>query len=355
MYDLKKQLAWSKLKVGLVITLALLTLFFVVFFAGSIENIFAPRGVLKAEIQDVKGLRRGSPVWLSGIEVGSVKNIQLHPSSGAIVTLSIRKNALEFVRKDAQASVLTMGLLGDKYVELNAGSSAAAPVRSGDMIRGAAQIELKDVVGTSAQSMERLTEFIKKLDNLVTKIEKGEGTIAQLISDRALYDNLREASKTLALTAKEIREARGTMGLLIEDPTLYNKMLSATASVEEFGKKLNTGSGTLMKLVEDPALYNRMLSATASVEEFGKKLNEGSGTLNRLVQDPSLYENLNKASAQLSSILERIDNGEGTAGALIRDEELAKELKETIGEVKELAGDIRKNPGRYFRFSIIGH
>jgi ABC-type transporter Mla subunit MlaD len=56
MFDTKKQLQWSKLKVGLVITVALLTLLITIFFAGNIEDLFLKKVELKAQIQDVKGL-----------------------------------------------------------------------------------------------------------------------------------------------------------------------------------------------------------------------------------------------------------------------------------------------------------
>ncbi|PIV43314.1 MAG: hypothetical protein COS27_05165, partial [Nitrospirae bacterium CG02_land_8_20_14_3_00_41_53] len=112
MFDMKKQLMWAKLKVGIVITLALLTLFITVFFAGNIQDIFSPKVQIKAQIKDARGLRRGSPVWISGIEIGSVKSIDLNPEYGTLVTMSVNRGAMKFIKKDSQASVLTMGLLG---------------------------------------------------------------------------------------------------------------------------------------------------------------------------------------------------------------------------------------------------
>ena len=352
MFDMKKQLMWSKLKVGLVVTLALLVLLFTVFLAGSIEDILSPKIALRAQIDDVRGLRKGAPVWISGIEVGSVKHIRLSAEHGTIVTLSVNKNTLKHVKKDSQASVLTMGLLGDKYVELSAGSPRAEPIQPGDMIKGASQIDLKNVMEVGTTSVQKMTDFLTKLDHLVTKIEKGEGTISKFISDPSLYDNLKESTKTLSSTLKEIRDARGTVRLLIDDPTLYNRMVTASSSLEQFSKSLNESSGTLKKFMEDPALYNRMLAAASSVEEFTRKLNEGKGTIRKLAEDAELYDNLNKASLQLSSILERIDKGEGAAGTLLRDKELATELKENIASLNELIKDIKEHPKKYFKFSV---
>ena len=352
MFDIKKQLMWSKLKVGLLISLALAVLFLTVFFAGSIERIFSPKIDIRAQIGDVKGLRKGAPVWLSGVEIGSVKRIKLHKDFGALVTLSIRKSALSFIKKGAHASVLTMGLLGDKYVELSGGDPEARPVEPGEMIEGMAQVEMKDVMETSVHSIQRLNDLIKRFDHLVAMIEKGEGTVAKLLSDPSLYHNLSGASKTLSLTLEEMRNARGTVKRLIEDPALYESMLAAASSVEDFGKKLNEGSGTLRKLIEDPSLYERLLSTASSMEGFTKSLNQGSGTLRMLAEDPDLYVNLNRASQKLSSILERIERGEGVAGALVGDRELAVALKDTVAEVRDLVQDIRNHPKRYFSFSI---
>jgi phospholipid/cholesterol/gamma-HCH transport system substrate-binding protein len=325
MFDVKKQLMWSKLKVGAVITLALATLFFTVFFAGGIENILSPKVEVQAQIHDVKGLRKGSPVWLSGIEIGSVKEIHLHPQYGAVITLALNKSAMQYVKKDSRASVLTMGLLGDKYVELSAGTPEAGIIKPGDMIAGAAQLELKDVMEVGTVSIQRMSDFIKKLDNLLTKIERGEGTVTKFLTDPTLYDNLRDATKSLSLTLKDIRDARGSIKLLMEDPALYNNLLAASSSLEGLSRKMNESSGTLKKMIEDPTLYNRLLATTASVEEFSTKLN---------------------------SVLEKIDKGDGLAGTLMNDKELAKELKDTVAEMRQLVKDIKADPKKYFKFSV---
>lgn len=325
MFDMKKQLTWSKLKVSLVITLALLALFITVFFAGNIEDLFSPKVQIKAQIKDVRGLRKGSPVWISGIEVGSVKSIDLHPEHGTLITMFINSNAAKFIKKDSKASVLTMGLLGDKYVEISNGSPQAEIIKPGDVLEGATQLEIQDIVNASLVSLGKVTDFIRKLENFIDKIDKSEGTIAKFLTDPALYTNVQEATKTMSVLLRDIKESQGTM----------------------------------KKLIEDPALYDKLLNTASSMEEFTRKINEGSGTLKKLAEDPELYDTLHKASKQLSSILERIDSGEGVAGGLIRDGELSKEVRDTLGELKgsitefkELIKDIREHPKKYLKFSV---
>jgi len=325
MFDVKKQLRWSKLKAGLVITIAFLALLVAVFFAGNIEKIFSPKTELKVGFRDVRGLRRGAPVWIFGTEVGSVRNIHLDPIHGAIVTVSVNKSALTFLKKDSQASILTMGLLGDKYIELSAGSLQAEPLQPGEMIRGTEPIQFSQIMETTSVAIEKMGDFINKLDILVTKMEKGQGTVAKFFTDPAVYDNLKKSTQTLSLLLDDIK----------------------------------TSEGTLKMLIKNPSLYNKTLTTVSSIEEFSRKLNEGSGTLKKLVEDPELYENLNKASSRLSSILEGIEKGNGMAGALIKDEELAKDLRSLLLELRKLsseleglAKDIKEHPKKFFKFSL---
>lgn len=325
MFDIKKQLRWSKLKAGLVITIACLALLVAVFFAGNIEKMFSPKAELKVAFRDVRGLRRGAPVWIFGTEVGSVRNIHLDPVHGAIVTVSINESALTFLKKDSQASIMTMGLLGDKYIELNAGSPGAQPLQSGELIKGTEPIQFSQIMETTGVAIEKMGDFINKLDIIVTKMEKGEGTLAKFFTDPAIYNNLNKSTETLSVLLENIRNSEGTLKMLIEDPSLYKKAVTTLSSVEEFSKKLNESSGTLKKLIEDPELYG----------------------------------NLNQAALRLSSILEGVQKGKGTAGAFLSDEELAKDLRDFLLEIKKLsseleslAKDIKEHPKKYFKFSV---
>ncbi|BCB96974.1 mce-related protein [Dissulfurispira thermophila] len=327
MFDVKKEFMWSKLKVGIVVTSALLLLLFAVFFAGGIEDVFSPKIEIKAQIKDVRGLRKGSPVWISGIEIGAVKGISLHAEHGTIVTMSIDKKSAKYIRKDSTVTVQTIGLLGDKYIEISHGSPDVAPVSHGDVIKGVEQIEIKDIVKAGSIALSKITEFIGDLNVFLKKIEKSATGIAnsKFLTDPQLYNDLRDASKSLSTILKDFKDS----------------------------------DGTVKKLIEDPSLYNKMLSAASSVETFGKKVTEGDGSLKKLAEDPMLYENLSKASKQLSEILEKIEAGEGVAGSLVKDKKLENEFKESVSELKtltkdlsELVKDIKANPKKYFKFSV---
>lgn len=384
MFDMKKQLRWSKLKVGVVISFSLLVLLAAIFFAGGIEKFFSPMMELKIQFQDVRGLRKGAPVWVFGTEVGSVREIHLDRTLGAVVTISLKKSVQGFLKKDARASIMTMGLLGDKYIELSTGSPKAEPIEKGEMIKGSVPVEISEIMETAGISIAKVGDVINRLDNLILKIDEGEGTLAKFFTDPSVYNHLNQSAKTLSLALEEIKDSRGTIKMLIEDPSLYQRAISTVSSLEalikktnesigEIGRKVNDSQGTLKKLIEDPSLYDKAMATvsaierltknveqiTQDIEKFSKGLNEKTGTLKRIIEDPSLYDTLNQSSVHLSSILKKIDQGEGLAGALLKDQELIKELEETLKEFKgaamelrELLKDLKANPKKYLKFSI---
>ncbi len=318
MFEKKKDLTWAKLKVGLVITSALLVLFFTVFFAGGLESLFQKKVELKAAIRDVRGLRVGSPVWKAGVEIGTVRLIRLHPEFGTVISMKIRQDVFHHIRKDSTATVQTMGLLGDKYIEITPGTADALPVRGGDMIAGAIQLEMKDLVQEGSTSMEKITAFLSKLDRFLEKMESGHGTVGKLMTDPGLYNNLNDSAKSLSRMVREIETADGSLKMLAKDPTLYNR-LSSTAT---------------------------------SLDNLSKKMNEGNGSFRKFVEDPVLYDNLAASSRKLNAIIDQMDAGQGAAGVLLRDEQMASDLKQIVVELKDMVKDLKENPRKYFKFSV---
>ncbi len=318
MFDKKRDMKWAKLKVGLVITIALIVLFFTVFFAGGLESLFQKKLELKATIRDVRGLRVGSPVWKAGVEIGTVRSIRLHPEFGTVILMKLRQDIFHHIRKDSTATVQTMGLLGDKYIEITPGTTDALPVRGGDTIAGSIQLEMKDLVQEGSTSMEKITAFLSKLDRFLEKMEGGHGTVGKLLADPGLYNNLNDAAKSLSRMVREIETADGSLKMLAKDPTLYN----------------------------------RLSGAAASLDDLSKKMNEGNGSFRKFVEDPVLYDNLAASSRKLNGIIDQMDAGQGAAGVLLKDKQMANDLKQIVVELKDMMKDMKDNPRKYFKFSV---
>lgn len=301
MFDSHKHVTWAKLRVGIVITLGLAVIFFAILFAESIVRLFTPQATVYAEFSDVKGLRSGAPVWFSGVQIGSVKSLRFEKGEKITAALGIDKSALSYLKKDSVSSILTMGLLGDKYVEMSPGSREAPSLQPGDTISGSPRLEISD-----------------ELKRVIEDVQTSKGSIARLL----------------------------------RDDTLYRDLSASVKDIKVFAAMLKSSEGTISKAIKDPALYDRFVKASKSLDSFSEKLATSRGTVNKLVEDASLYENMNAAAIRLNAILEKIDRGEGSVGKLITDRQVADELRSTLKEINALTKDIKEHPKKYFSFSL---
>lgn len=352
MYDYVKQHNWAKLRVGIVGTVAFLTVFFAVMFAGNIEKMFVPRVMINAMADDVKGLREGSPVWFSGVEIGAVKSIEFTMQQKVKFEMMIASDSLKYLKKDSKANIMTLGLLGDKYVEITPGTKDASALTPGDTISGSTQVEINDVVQTSQASIAKITDFISKLEEILRNIREGKGTVNKFFKDPALYDNLKETTAELKALAGKMDHGEGTVGRLLNEDNVYVDLSSSAKDIRLFAETLKGSEGTLNKLIKDPSLFDRFMRASESLDEFTQRLASSEGTLNKLIEDKKLYDNIAAASGKLNLILDKIERGEGLAGSMVSDDELSKELRSTIGELNLLIKDMKKDPNKYFKFSI---
>jgi len=312
---------WAGLKVGLVVLAGLLILAMAIISFGKVGELFSPRVALEALFPDVKGLKKGAPVWLSGVEVGNVKDIIL-PMDGhgkmIRVILEVDADLRSLVRTDSTAMIRTLGLLGDKYVELNPGSVSSEALPPNTAIQGILPSDLKELVSGGSETLEEMTQFLQNLNGLITKLSDGNGTVAYLVND----------------------------------PALYNAVHEFTAVARDLLRKVQEGEGTVGKLLEDPELYQRLSVTVASLESFSKKLDQRDTTLNKLVSEPALYNHLNSASERLDRLLAQVEQGQGVAGQLLQDEELSRDLKALIVDLRSLVGDMKKHPKKYFSFQL---
>ncbi len=301
MSEYTKRIFWEKARVGLIVTVALLVLLFTLLFTGNVERLFSPQATIFAVFNDVKGLRPGAPVWFSGVQIGSVHTIRLSTGEKITVALAIDRRALSYLKKDSRVDILTLGLLGDKYIEVGVGSKDAGNLQPGDTVTGSRRPEVS----------EELSRFVDIVES-----------------------------------------PKGAVGRLFKEDTLYQDLSASVKDIRRFADTLRASEGTVSMLIKDPAVYHRFLAASESLDRFSRRLATSKGTVNRLIEDESLYENVNAAAARMNALLAKIEKGEGTMGNLVMNAETGDELRATLKDLNALIKDIKENPKRYFSIHI---
>ena len=181
-----------ELKVGVFILIGIAILFLIVFSIGDI-NLSKTGYKIKILFGFAAGIGPSAPVRLAGVGVGQIQGIriirnELAKTTKAEITAWINDGAK--IEKDAVVTINTLGLLGEKYLEIFPGTSGSAVLKNNETIAG------KDPV-----PMERITENLAKLSDsintIVERLKKGEGTIGKLLTDDSIYKNLEEFTADL--------------------------------------------------------------------------------------------------------------------------------------------------------------
>jgi phospholipid/cholesterol/gamma-HCH transport system substrate-binding protein len=142
--------------VGLFVLAGILALGYLSFSVGGFDWNTGKRLKVSAGFDEIGGLTVGAPVVISGVRVGEVSKISLDPDYRARVDLDLQGNLKLPV--DTTASIVTSGMLGDRYISLTLGGDDKL-LKSGDRIS----------MTESAVILERL------LGQLVYGVTKGSG------------------------------------------------------------------------------------------------------------------------------------------------------------------------------------
>lgn len=310
----------SAAKVGIVMLFALAVLGY---FVLRIEDINLSRSrttrVVKAVFEDVAGLDDESAVRIAGVRKGHVTDIRVLPDGRAEVTLQVDDDVP--LHANAQAKVANLGLLGEKYIELDPGTPNT-PVLATDgvvTLRGTQPATFDDVtdqvaaiaedvkaITTSMRAVmggpsgqERLEEIVENVRGITADVRllisaNRENVDATLLNTREITAHLRTEIPRLAATLDRVaNQIGGTVGENRPDVReVVQNLKGLSADLRVTADNLNaitgqvkSGEGTVGKLFYSDEAHDKLTSALTSVEGGVKSLQETLGRANRIQMD----------------------------------------------------------------------
>ena len=205
------------------------------FMIGERRMLFERRYTVFTEFSRLGQLESGAVVRVAGMTAGEVTDIRIpdSPSAKFRVRMEVREDMRQLVRTDSVATTQTEGLVGAIYVNIAAGSEAAAVVGEGGMVQGREPFQISDLLQQASASVALISETVQAL--------RGDAELAV---------------RQIALTAED------THGL-IEDvrpdiSAIARNGNRITNDAAEILASVNQGKGTLGKLVNDDALYRQI-------------------------------------------------------------------------------------------------
>jgi phospholipid/cholesterol/gamma-HCH transport system substrate-binding protein len=344
----RKQLTWTELRVGIFVLVGLFIIMIAIFYVTG-AGFLGPKYKLLTYLPEVDELQTGAPVTLDGIQVGNVESLRLteHPqdhSHNITLGLRIDKKYQDQIRTDSSATLVTQGLLGDRYVTITRGISGTV-IPAGGVIPGGDQVDMKAIVQRGADAVQNLNALSAQIGEIVDKVNSGQGTIGKIVNDPSLYDHVNSAAGKIDAMASSIQQGKGTIGKFVASDELYNKADDTVGKLNDVLTAVRDQKGTVGKLVYDPTAYNEIKNVAQKTSGLLDDVHAGKGTIGKLVTDDSLFTNLRDVSAKMNS-------NEGTIGKFFSDPALYDNMTGLTGDMRLLIGDFRKDPKKFLHVKL---
>jgi phospholipid/cholesterol/gamma-HCH transport system substrate-binding protein len=369
-----------QLRVGAFVLASLLVFAGLVYMLGRSAGLFERQYRLVAGFSGIGGLIPGATVRLAGVPVGHVGEIRLPEAGGAKVRveLLIARRVQDRIRADSLARIETLGLLGDKIIDITLGSPGAAILQEdaelqteepfdtarltqqgAELLRNLVELstELRTTLSRIAASPAGadLAETARALRSLATEIEQGQGALHRLVYDRALGTALSDAGATLRQlgeTVRRIDRVLGdprTAGLASDTERTLAEARAAAERVNRILREVEEGRGTLHALVYDEGRVLKDLEGVlARAGTLVAGVERGEGALGVLLRDPDAARaarRLVTAADGLAQAVERARTDDTLLRALLADPALAADLRETARNFREVTGRVARGQG----------
>jgi phospholipid/cholesterol/gamma-HCH transport system substrate-binding protein len=283
------------------------------------RHVFEREVVLHAAFREIQGLKEGAPVRISGVNVGAVSRIDFIARDGkplVEVDLKIARSQCRHVRTDSVARIDAQGLLGDKLIEITAGSPSQPPVSEGATLVSSAPADLDQMMRTAGETLDRV------------KLVADQAAVAmQAIADPKMLDDLHASMSSLRGLMAATEKGNGLAHALFYDPRTARELSQLTEHVDQLVAHVDDGVTKVDGILAATDGNGRQLVNNLSSAA------RGVGALLGDVQRTQLVSNLSKASGDLAYLTAYTRAGKGSIGGALIDPVAYEQLVTILGGV----------------------
>lgn len=290
----------KNIRVGAFVLVGTVLLIFTLYLIGAKQNIFGSTFELKSQFKNVNGLMPGNNVRFTGIDIGTVKSVEIINDSTVDVTMVIEDKVQAFIKKNATAMVGTDGLMGNKLINISSSIETAESVEDGDFLVSKSPLGTDDMMRTLNITNENVKDITIDLKNIVHRLNS-PNTLWSILMDTIVADNVKQAIVNIKVTGarsaiitgdlsrivKHIKEGKGTIGALIADTTMAVKLNQSIVNI-----KLITDSLALV---------------TGDMHYITSKVKKGKGGIGTVLMDTTFVNNLNESMKNIKSGTKNFD------------------------------------------------
>jgi phospholipid/cholesterol/gamma-HCH transport system substrate-binding protein len=195
-----------KVRLGLFVAGGLALFVLAIFFIGKQKNLFNPVFKITTYYKSVSGLLVGNNIRFSGINVGTVDNIEIVNDTTVKVDMLIQKEVQKFIKADCKVGIGSEGIIGDRILVISQGNPGSQTVKENQVLGSVEPVETDAIMGSLKVSGENAEIVTGQLAEILYKINNGSGTLGRLIQDTAFAENIDQTLENLKKSSKGLNE-----------------------------------------------------------------------------------------------------------------------------------------------------
>jgi len=304
--------------VGIFVVASMAALLVMVLIVAQQEGLFHEYVTYRTIFKNVSGLKSGSEVHLAGVTVGNVLNTAINPDGNIVVTFQVQKKYSDRVRDDSRSTIGFMGLLGDKSLDLTAGSLSKAAIPPDGLVTAVEPLDITQLLARAAPTLEELQKVITNLVSLTDALaEPGSDTKRILAEVREIVT--------------KINAGKGSMGKLVNDPGLYRDTADAMAQVRKFVDGLVSEGRVIQQRAHQALAFFQAVKTMAELQATFANLNQTTADLKvAMARLPDMAK-------KLESFLVNLDKaGKGLPGLVTEGQTLFGDADQAAKAAKQL-------------------
>ena len=159
--------------------------------------------MLKADLHYTAGVKIHAPVRLSGVDVGEVQAINVIYGDQTLIELVLRIDEGTKIRLDSKAYVTTLGLMGEKYIEIKTGTAATGYAKDGDTILAEDPVRLEELVQMGSQVAKQIGKMADDISKVAQHVDGAVVDNKPKID--GMMDNFEETSENIRDFSQDIK------------------------------------------------------------------------------------------------------------------------------------------------------
>ena len=282
-----------------ILVLSGIVLFIIGFSYLKSNDVFVSDRVFYAVYDDVEGVSKGTPVTISGFNVGSVQDIKFYKNTSKLLLKFRVENDFTF-SKNSIAQIYETGLIGGKALSVipKYGEQLA---KNGDTLKSSLAPGLTELVN------DKLSPLQEKIESMVVSADSVLLSLNSVLNNEAKLE-IQSSITNFSSTVADLKSSASTLDEMLN--TNKNQINNIISNVNETSNELSN-----LSIVED-----NLTQSSNSIEKIVNEISNGDGSLNKLIFEDDLINSLDSASKNINLLIK----------------------------------DLRLNPKRYVHFSLFG-